>query len=352
MTSIYRESNLPLWTGVNRPLTFLESDSNIYVKETRCTALEQHVATLSSGAGIDYFSVTGNQFYVHLTNHEILGPYPLPVVVFNFRQDGTPPGTWLPSTLYNSMDVFQHNGTLYVVNITHTSGLTFDPNATDGSGHKLYSVLFAQPQAAIPLGGTTGQALVKHSNTDLDTIWQTIPLSGLADVSLSALTSGQLLAWNGLKWVNANENLSNLGDVALIAPLATNDVLYWNGIDWQNGHVPFSSISGNLLISQYQYPTNFGLSPSVATQTVDPTTARYFEVSPTVSITFNASSTPDGAEMKFIFNSNGGSQTITFGTSFRSTGTLSLGSVIGKAFTVSFCADGHYFFETARAGPL
>src|SRR3974390_1806566 len=139
MTSTYRESNLPLWTGVNRPLTFLESDSNIYDKETRCTALEHTVAGLSSGAGIDYFSVTGNDFYVHLTNHEILGPYPLPVVVFKFRQDGSPPGTWLPSTLYTEMDVFQYGGILYVTNITPTSALSFDPHATDGAGHNLYS---------------------------------------------------------------------------------------------------------------------------------------------------------------------------------------------------------------------
>ena len=245
MTSTYRESNLPLWTGVNRPLTFLESDSNIYDKESRITTLEQHVATLSSGAGIDYFSVTGNQFYVHLTNHEILGPYPLPVVTFNFRQDGTPPGTWLPSTLYNSMDVFQHNWTLYVTNITHTSALTFDPNATSG-GHNLYSILFTQPQAA----------------------------------------------------------------------------------------------------------TNFGLSGSTTPQSGDPTQARCFEVSPTVSITFNAASVPDGAELKFILNSNGGSQTMTFGTNFKPSGTLSMGSVGGKTFTVSFYSDGTHFFETARSGPL
>jgi hypothetical protein len=246
MTSTYRQSNLPLWTGVNRPLTFLESDSNIYDKESRCTTLEQKVATLSSGAGIDYFSVTGNQFYVHLTNHEILGPYPLPVVTFNFRQDGTPPGTWLPSTLYNSMDVFQHTWTLYVTNITHTSALSFDPHATDGLGHNLYSILFTQPQAS----------------------------------------------------------------------------------------------------------TNFGLSPSSTPQSVDPTVARCFEVSPTASITFNAASTPDGAEIKFIFNSNGGSQIITFGTNFKPSATLSMGSVGAKSFTVSFYSDGTHFFETARAGPL
>ena len=246
MTSTYRESNLPLWTGVNRPLTFLESDSNIYDKEHRLTTLENTVAGLSSGAGIDYFSVTGNQFYVHLTNHEILGPYPLPVVTFNFRQDGTPPGTWLPSTLYNSMDVFQHNWTLYVTNLTHTSALSFDPNATDGSGHHLYAILFTQPQ-------------------------------------------GQ---------------------------------------------------------------TNFSLSGSATPQSVDPTVARCFEVSPTASITFNAASTPDGAEMKFIFIGNGGSQTMTFGTNFKPSATLSMGAVSGKVFTVAFYSDGTHFFETARSGPL
>ena len=339
MTTTYRTSNPPFWTGVGRPLTFTETDTNWYDKETRLDTLEAEIA--SHNAGIDYFSVTGDQFYVHLTDHTTLGPYQLPTIAWHFRTDGSPTGTWLPSTLYNAMDVFQENGSLYQVNLTHTSALTFDPHATDGLGHNLYTLLLTMPDV-LPLGGTTGQALVKNSNSDFDVKWDTPDLSKLYDVALtSPHNTGQLLTWNGTHWTNENaaaQALSGLSDVALLSPHSTNQHLVWNGTHWQN-----ETITPAML--------RFSVSALGVTGTVslDPTLADVFTVTPTGAITLNAASQVAGARINIVVTTSGtSSYNITFNTGFKSTGVLATGTVSGKVFTISFACDGTNFNEVSR----
>ena len=58
------------------------------------------------------------------------------------------------------------------------------------------------PDQGVPIGGTTGQALVKTSNTDLDTQWSDISVVGSiddlndVDTTTAAPTDGQALVWN------------------------------------------------------------------------------------------------------------------------------------------------------------
>ena len=54
--------------------------------------------------------------------------------------------------------------------------------------------------------------------------------------------------------------------------------------------------------------------------------------------------------MTFVVTTSGttSSFTITFGTNFKTTGTLATGTVTAKVFTVSFIGDGSNMCETSR----
>lgn len=120
-----------------------------------------------SNAGIDFISqpVGGNQFFIHLTDHRVLGPFTIPTAQWN------PRGEWQPVTHYSAFDVTSHNGSVYLVSIGHTSAATFSPLATDGLGHPLYMLLLSTPTNVLPEGGTVGQRLVRASASPFVTEW-------------------------------------------------------------------------------------------------------------------------------------------------------------------------------------
>jgi hypothetical protein len=53
----------------------------------------------------------------------------------------------------------------------------------------------------VAAGGTTGQVLIKSSNTNYETSWSTNSLNNLSNVSLSSPSSGDILEYNGTNWV-------------------------------------------------------------------------------------------------------------------------------------------------------
>jgi hypothetical protein len=65
----------------------------------------------------------------------------------------------------------------------------------------------------VPVGGNTGQALVKSSNTDYATEWADFSssLSGLTDISISSPTESQALLYNSStsNWENSDINLTD-----------------------------------------------------------------------------------------------------------------------------------------------
>ncbi len=163
MTQKYRTDDLTKWgTGIGRRLTPAEVDNNFWDALARILALE---SAPSAGAGIDHFSITGQQLYVTLTDATVLGPYLLPVATFNDR------GTWQPATVYGVLDTFTINGGLYEVIFAHTSAASFDAGANDGSGHDYYHLLVQTPGSSLPTGGATSQVLKKSSSTDFAVAW-------------------------------------------------------------------------------------------------------------------------------------------------------------------------------------
>jgi len=92
--------------------------------------------------------------------------------------------------------------------------------------------------------------------SDLSTILNLLPnqLNELSDVQISNLQVGQILKYNGLVWINANQpsgggsgssELSGLSDV-LLSNLSSGQILLYNGIDWINSDIQvlISDISG------------------------------------------------------------------------------------------------------------
>jgi hypothetical protein len=160
---IFRTTDPTRWgTGQGADLAADQIDTNFWFLYSALVALQDHASTNSD---IDYFVVTGNQLFVHLTNHAVLGPYTLPTAQWNFK-DG-----WTPDTHYGLLDVVSDDGSLYVVVWDHTSVATFDPCANDGAGHDYYKLLLAQPANMMPAGGTTRQRLAKIDGTDYNTGW-------------------------------------------------------------------------------------------------------------------------------------------------------------------------------------
>lgn len=204
----FRTSDFGRWgPGKGSNLTQTEGDLNIWNLLAFITSVSDHLQ--SSVVSIDYFTVSGTQWTIHLTNGAVLGPYFLPIA----RRRGT--GLWAALHDYLADDTFYINGSSYTVNVPHTSAATFDPDATDGSGHPLYQLELANPGNTVPTGGTILQELVKASGADFDLEWHT-------------------------------RLLSELGDVGILSPQSVGDVLFFDGSIWYNRLPLFSDLSGQI----------------------------------------------------------------------------------------------------------
>ena len=160
----YRTADSTRWGGgQGSDLAAVTIDLNFWTLFSAVQALQD----VSIGAGIDYINqpTGGNLFFVHLTNHAVLGPFVIPT------SNWDPKGAWAATTAYNAYDVVTNNGSLYLVLIAHTSAGSFSPATTDGSGHNLYSLLLSSPANSLPTAGTNRQSLVKLGSTPYVTGW-------------------------------------------------------------------------------------------------------------------------------------------------------------------------------------
>lgn len=81
---------------------------------------------------------------------------------------------------------------------------------------------------------------------------------------------------------------------------------------------------------------NFGINTTV-------------KVIPTASATYTTTVPIAGTRVSLIILTTGVvSWTITFGTGFKATGTLSTGTVAARVFVISFVSDGLNLYETGR----
>lgn len=154
-----------VWGGGNgSDLAAVQVDENFFTLFSAVQALEDAGDT---GAGIDFINQPsgGNLFYIHLTNHAVLGPFVIPTAQWN------PRGAWTPDTVYASFDVISEDGSVYLVTVPHTSGATFSAFSTDGIGHNLYNLILTNPSDVLPVGGTPGMRLVKSTGSPFTSEW-------------------------------------------------------------------------------------------------------------------------------------------------------------------------------------
>ncbi|HEY1412396.1 MAG TPA: hypothetical protein VGF36_09650 [Rhodopila sp.] len=145
-----------------------EVDSNFWALAQAIFDLQNDPAVPN---GIATITVSGTQMTIVLHDGTVLGPYTLPVLTFRWRDE------WTPSTPYAVLDVFKvTNVGIYMVQIAHTSGTTFD--------------------AALVIGGQPA-LLQLFGSADAS-------LSTLPDVLLTSLQDEDFLTWvaASAKWEN------------------------------------------------------------------------------------------------------------------------------------------------------
>lgn len=86
-----------------------------------------------------------------------------------------------------------------------------------------------------------------------------------------------------------------------------------------------------------------------STVTLNASTASTHRLTPTSAETIIVTGGESGQELNLITTSSGtNNYTLTFGSGFKSTGTLSMGSTDAKVFVVGFISDGTNFNEKSR----
>ncbi len=93
---------------------------------------------------------------------------------------------------------------------------------------------------------------------------------------------------------------------------------------------------------------------TTGTMTLTMTNVSVLTITPTGACTFNASGGHIGQRVSLIITTTGTTtRVLTFGTNFKTAGTLSTGTTAGKVFQVSFtCVDGTIWVEEGRTAAM
>jgi hypothetical protein len=172
----------PWGAGKGANLAPGEVDSNFWALAQAIFDLQNDPAVPN---GIAAITVSGTQMTITLMDGTVMGPFTLPVLTFRWRDE------WLPATIYAALDVVKvTNVGIYMVQIGHTSGATFDPNLLiDGLPAFLW--LFGSADAS--LGSLPDVLLTDLQDQDFlhwvaaDARWENIALA----VGLIAISSPQ-----------------------------------------------------------------------------------------------------------------------------------------------------------------
>lgn len=159
-TLTYRSVDNTRWgAGNGSLLTDVQVDLNFWNISQAILELEDSQQLTVS---IDYITQVsnGNQFYVVLTNHAVLGPFTIPTAQWN------PRGEWQPETNYSPFDTVGVDGSLYLVMQPIISAATFSPGATQNDA-AVYVLILSPPADGVPTDGVVGQKLVFRGSPEL-----------------------------------------------------------------------------------------------------------------------------------------------------------------------------------------
>ncbi len=149
-------------------------------------------------------------------------------------------------------------------------------------------------------------------------------------VALTNTTANYTVAWSGVTWLGNATPTQSTG--------ATTDMYYFKKID-------------SVVFGWYKQGASVSSATSATTGTMSVTMGivKVYTITPTGDCTFNAIGGTAGASCSFVITTSGASsRTLTFGTNFKSTGTLATGVTTAKVFTVSFVYDGTNWNEISR----
>lgn len=95
--------------------------------------------------------------------------------------------------------------------------------------------------------GLDADTLDGHDSSYFATATHSHTINNLSDVTISSPSSGQVLTYDGSKWINANPSssvgsLNDLSDVSLSSPSSGN-VLKYNGNEWTEGSVDWNELT-------------------------------------------------------------------------------------------------------------
>lgn len=109
---------------------------------------------------------------------------------------------------------------------------------------------------------------------------------------------------------------------------------------------------GNVIAGRQIYSATTTALPASGTNTVDFTVGQLYTLSATGATTINATVPPSGSVVYIVSTSPaGGTQTVTFGTGFKKSGTLATGAA-GNVATIVFVSDGTNLNEISRSATL
>jgi len=161
----YRTADNTRWGGGNgSDLSATQIDLNFWNIFEAVTALQEGTSVLTS---IDYISqpTGGNQFFVVLTNHQVLGPFIIPTSQWN------PRGNWQAGQTYAPFDTVSYDGALYLVLQSVVAASTFNAGAMI-DGNNVYSLILSSPLEMFPANGQVGQRLVSAGGSPFAVEWK------------------------------------------------------------------------------------------------------------------------------------------------------------------------------------
>lgn len=109
---------------------------------------------------------------------------------------------------------------------------------------------------------------------------------------------------------------------------------------------------GNGAVVGESHQTVVALTPGT-TVALDASTGGVFTLTPAQAETINATNVVNGAELKLVVLTSGTSAfVLTFGTGFKTTGTLSTGTSDAKVFVMSFVGANGVYNEVSRTAAM
>ena len=120
---------------------------------------------------------------------------------------------------------------------------------------------------------------------------QLTTLNDIGDVTITAVSNGQIIKWNGSAWVNAADNagttINSIDDITdvTITSAATGQFLKWNGTAWVNDAVDLGTDTTGNYVSGLTQGTGVTVTHTPS-EGSSPTIAIGQDVSTSASVTF------------------------------------------------------------------